>query len=77
VSDDTSCAARLVRLSTRYTNKVAVESRVYKNVKLFMENKDGNDELFDRLSVSAPVPLAPTRLDRPTCVDGRTESIPE
>jgi hypothetical protein len=35
----------------RYTNKVSVEPRVYKNLKLFMENKDGDDELFDRLTV--------------------------
>ncbi|CAF0855221.1 unnamed protein product [Rotaria sordida] len=36
--------------SIRYTNKVSVESRVYKNLKLFMENKNGDDELFDRLT---------------------------
>ena len=36
----------------RYTNKVSVEPRVYKNLRLFMENKDDNDELFDRLQVS-------------------------
>jgi hypothetical protein len=35
----------------RYTNKVSVESRVYKNLKLFIENKDEEDELFDRLTV--------------------------
>jgi DNA topoisomerase-1 len=35
----------------RYTNKVSVEPRVYKNLKLFMENKDAEDELFDRLTV--------------------------
>ena len=35
----------------RYTNKVSVEARVYKNVKLFMENKNDADELFDRLTV--------------------------
>ncbi|CAF1070161.1 unnamed protein product [Adineta steineri] len=39
--------------SIRYTNKVSVESRVYKNLKLFMENKEGNDELFDRLQTSS------------------------
>lgn len=38
--------------SIRYTNKVSVESRVYKNLKLFMENKDGDDDLFDRLSTT-------------------------
>jgi len=35
----------------RYTNKVSVEPRVYKNLKLFMENKEDDDDLFDRLSV--------------------------
>ena len=35
----------------RYTNKVCVERRVYKNLKLFTENKDSDDDLFDRLSV--------------------------
>ena len=37
--------------SSRYNNKVSVETRVYKNLKLFMENKEGDDDLFDRLSV--------------------------
>lgn len=35
----------------RYINKVSVEPRVYKNLKIFMENKEDNDELFDRLTV--------------------------
>ncbi|CAF0772272.1 unnamed protein product [Didymodactylos carnosus] len=38
--------------SMRYNNKVSVEPRVYKNVKLFIENKEGNDELFDRLTTT-------------------------
>ncbi|CAF1614073.1 unnamed protein product [Rotaria magnacalcarata] len=38
--------------SIRYTNKVSVEPRVYKNLKLFMENKEDNDDLFDRLTTS-------------------------
>lgn len=37
--------------SSRYNNKVSVEKRVYKNLTLFMENKEGDDDLFDRLSV--------------------------
>jgi DNA topoisomerase-1 len=37
--------------SIRYNNKVAVDKRVYKNLKLFMENKNADDELFDRLNV--------------------------
>ncbi|XP_051725498.1 DNA topoisomerase I, mitochondrial [Ctenopharyngodon idella] len=34
----------------RYYNKVPVAKRVYKNLKLFMENKQGGDDLFDRLN---------------------------
>ncbi|XP_018025514.1 DNA topoisomerase I, mitochondrial isoform X2 [Hyalella azteca] len=36
--------------SIRYYNEVPVEKRVYKNVKLFMENKAPGDDLFDRLN---------------------------
>ena len=35
-----------------YHNKVGVEKRVFKNVKLFMENKAGGDDLFDRVNTS-------------------------
>jgi DNA topoisomerase IB len=38
--------------SIRYYNEVPVEKRVYKNLKLFMENKAPGDDLFDRLNVS-------------------------
>ena len=36
----------------RYQNAVAVDKRVYKNVKLFMENKKEGDDLFDRLNTT-------------------------
>ncbi|KAF2365427.1 DNA topoisomerase I DNA binding eukaryotic-type [Trinorchestia longiramus] len=36
--------------SIRYFNEVSVEKRVFKNVKLFMENKAPADDLFDRLN---------------------------
>ncbi len=39
--------------SIRYTNTVAVEKRVFKNLQLFTNNKNPNDDLFDRLNVSA------------------------
>lgn len=39
--------------SIRYNNSVCVDKRVYKNLILFMENKNPEDELFDRLNVSA------------------------
>ncbi|KAM6953739.1 DNA topoisomerase I, mitochondrial [Aplochiton taeniatus] len=38
--------------SIRYYNLVPVESRVFKNLKLFMENKDPEDDLFDRINTS-------------------------
>lgn len=38
--------------SIRYYNEVPVEKRVYKNLKIFMENKKEGDDLFDRLNVS-------------------------
>jgi len=43
--------------SIRYQNKVAVDKRVYKNLVLFMENKNPEDELFDRLNVSFKIQL--------------------
>lgn len=41
--------------SIRYYNKVPVEKRVFKDLKLFMENKNGSDDLFDRLDVSLQI----------------------
>jgi len=38
--------------SMRYHNFVSVTKRVFKNVKLFQENKDGEDDLFDRLDTT-------------------------
>uniref|UniRef100_A0A8C7Y3B0 DNA topoisomerase I n=1 Tax=Oryzias sinensis TaxID=183150 RepID=A0A8C7Y3B0_9TELE len=38
--------------SIRYYNKVPVEKRVFKNLQLFMENKEPDDDLFDRLNTS-------------------------
>ncbi|XP_042319003.1 DNA topoisomerase I, mitochondrial isoform X2 [Sceloporus undulatus] len=37
----------------RYYNKVPVERQVFKNLQLFMENKDPGDCLFDRLSTTS------------------------
>ena len=37
---------------TRYHNLVPVEKRVFKNLKLFKENKKEEDDLFDRLNTS-------------------------
>ncbi|XP_061677493.1 DNA topoisomerase I, mitochondrial isoform X2 [Syngnathoides biaculeatus] len=36
--------------SIRYYNKIPVIKKVFKNLELFMENKDPGDELFDRLT---------------------------
>ncbi|PAA83351.1 hypothetical protein BOX15_Mlig010726g2, partial [Macrostomum lignano] len=38
--------------SIRYNNAVAVEKRVFKNLRLFMEGKKEGDDLFDRLNTS-------------------------
>ena len=38
--------------SIRYQNEVEVDKKVFKNVRLFMENKVDGDDLFDRLSTS-------------------------
>merc|ERR1719431_1055979 len=38
--------------SIRYHNAVPVEKKVFKNVRLFMENKKDGDDLFDRLDTS-------------------------
>jgi len=38
--------------SIRYNNDCAVDKKVFKNVKLFMENKKDGDDLFDRLNTS-------------------------
>ena len=41
--------------SIRYFNSVPVEKRVFKNLQLFVENKQQEDDLFDRLNVSSSV----------------------
>lgn len=38
--------------SIRYYNRVSVEKPVYKNLQLFMKNKDPQDDLFDRLTTT-------------------------
>ncbi|XP_030624257.1 DNA topoisomerase I, mitochondrial [Chanos chanos] len=38
--------------SIRYYNRVPVEKQVFKNLKIFMENKDPEDDLFDRINTS-------------------------
>ena len=43
--------------SIRYYNCVPVDKQVFKNVGIFMRDKSGGDDLFDRLTVSvSPVP---------------------
>ena len=38
--------------SIRYENSVSVEKKVFKNLKHFMENKNGGDDLFDRITTA-------------------------
>ena len=37
--------------SIRYYNEVQVDDQVYKNIRIFKDNKDDDDELFDRVNV--------------------------
>ena len=37
--------------SIRYFNRVPVDRQVFKNVRHFMKDKNGGDDLFDRLTV--------------------------
>ncbi|KAI0775835.1 hypothetical protein BD413DRAFT_470526 [Trametes elegans] len=39
--------------SIRYYNEVEVDERVYKNIRIFKENKNDDDELFDRVNTGA------------------------
>ncbi|KHJ95444.1 Eukaryotic DNA topoisomerase I, DNA binding protein [Oesophagostomum dentatum] len=39
--------------SIRYFNQVPVEKRVFKNLQLFMDNKEPGDDLFDRLDTTS------------------------
>lgn len=39
--------------SIRYTNSVPVEKRVFKNLEIFMQNKEPGDDLFDRLQTAS------------------------
>lgn len=38
--------------SIRYYNRVEVDLQVFKNIRIFKENKSDEDSLFDRVSVS-------------------------
>jgi DNA topoisomerase-1 len=39
--------------SIRYYNRVPVEPQIFKNIRIFKENKSGSDSLFDRVNVRA------------------------
>ncbi|KAJ2999594.1 hypothetical protein NUW54_g6916 [Trametes sanguinea] len=39
--------------SIRYYNEVQVEDQVYKNIRIFKDNKEDDDELFDRVNTGA------------------------
>lgn len=39
--------------SIRFYKTVEVEQQVFKNIRIFKENKDDSDALFDRVTVSA------------------------
>lgn len=37
--------------SIRYYNRVAVDTQIFKNIRIFKENKNDDDNLFDRVTV--------------------------
>ena len=39
--------------SIRYLNSVEVDEQVYKNIRIFKDGKNDDDELFDRVQVSS------------------------
>jgi DNA topoisomerase I len=43
--------------SIRYYNRVPVIAQVFKNIRIFKENKTDDDNLFDRVTVSLPLIL--------------------
>lgn len=55
--------------SIRYQNRVSIEKKVFKNLKLFMEGKSPQDDLFDRLTT--------TSLNKylNECMDGLTAKV--
>lgn len=42
--------------SIRYYNQVTVDQQVFKNIKIFKDNKDDGDQLFDRVDVRRDLP---------------------
>ena len=42
----------IIIFPSRYQKPVPVEKKVFKNLKLFIENKKHEDDLFDRLNTS-------------------------
>ena len=40
--------------SIRYYNRVQVDQQIFKNVRIFKENKNDDDSLFDRVNVRCP-----------------------
>lgn len=44
--------------SIRYYNRVAVDAQIFKNIRIFKENKEDDDSLFDRVTVGLTYYLA-------------------
>ena len=55
--------------SIRYYNKVQVEAQVFKNIRIFKENKNDDDNLFDRVTVCLRVSRFTARLIRHSYYD--------
>jgi DNA topoisomerase-1 len=47
--------------SIRYFNSVKVDQQVFKNIRIFKDNKNDDDALFDRVTVSVLVHVSDIR----------------
>ena len=50
--------------SIRYYNRVAVDAQVFKNIRIFKQNKNADDNLFDRVTVSRKSVISPRSILR-------------
>jgi hypothetical protein len=64
--------------SIRYCNTVTVEPQVFKNIKIFMKNKEPQHMIFDRLTVRAYIrsAFALGILRRPLCDINKLQTVP-
>lgn len=59
--------------SIRYYNRVPVDMQVYKNIRIFKENKNPDDNLFDRVTVSGLIRCSSGFMTKWRSLDDRSE----